>query len=1064
MAFRTSSLPALAIAVAALAVSLPVSAASPALGKVACGTSRSAREALFLHDQRMLRKPDFGPVAQSVPGAVRKVGEIAVIEATPDIVAPANPFDLSRKQITITPSGSTFAVESGTIDAGAAISTPGTVLDLEDDDFSRIELPFEFPFYGTNYSRLYVQSDGNVTFIYPEASSTARSFSRVAGGPPNISPFFRDLDPSRGGRVLLQLEGDRLMVTWDQVPVFVETGTGSPQTFQVSLDSTGGIEFRYGSIVATDAVVGLFPGDLATTARAVDWSAAGAMSFDSSDILAEVFRAERAIDEYAIVHAFYRSQEDAYDSLIVFNDLDLDASRFSLAHAYTVRNDILGIGEFLFDYGRFFGSPKRLSAFVNMGAVSSYPPSPFAAIPGLPHSSLLTILAHEVGHRFLAYAPLADPESGEFSSSLLGRQFAHWSFFFNSQASVLEGNAIRDHGAEVSPRFETVAATQTFSALDQYLMGLLDASEVPATFLVKDPTAERSLGSTARSPEVGVTFDGVRQEIRIEDIIAAAGERRPGLMASQKHFRHALALVVEDADSPDEDTIRLLERLRTSWLTFVRLHLESRATVDTELVRMLHLSTWPAGGLINQASGRARVSISEPRDTDLVVNLDLQDAIATVPSTVSIAAGDTYAEFELRGLESGFTNLVADTNEAGYDRSVTRLSVREDVEGLTIQQEPLRTEVYGLAGSSIPNPLYYRVIDENRVPYSGVEVEYVASGVDAPSLVSSVTDHDGEVSTQWLLAASPAQQLLTVRLKDAPESLAHTTARVVPGLPEFNAAGVFNAASQEAACAAVAAADQPVESALPDSSEVNQSDGGDADQPVESALPDSPSIVCAGQGFAPGSLVTIQGSNLSFAAESADTLLVFGNPALPYLLGGTRVHVEGIAAPVVEVAPGAVTFQVPFQVQGLSMRVLVVTPYGRSTAVTLPASAAQPGIFPDRVRSGAEGAVVGSTPGSNLVPEAGGVLELSGTGLGAVSPTGRTGRPGLAQPPQQVVAEMTAWVDDQEAEVTFSGLSEFEAGVYVVRLDLPSELEPGDHSVRIAVGGTESNTVPFKSQ
>ena len=1043
MALRTSSFTALAIAAAALAVSLPVSAAPLALGKVACGTARSAREALFLHEQRMLRRPELAAVALSLPTPVRKIGEIAVIEATPDIVAPPNPFDLSRKQITITPSGSTFAVESSSIAAGTAISTPGMVLDLEDDDFSRIELPFEFPFYGTNYTRLYVQSDGNITFIYPEASSTERRFSRVAGGPPNISPFFRDLDPSRGGSVLLELQGDRLTVTWHQVPEWAEHGSGTPHTFQASLNSTGAIEFRYGAIEATtDAVVGVFPGDLGSPTEAVDWSAGETMSFESSALLAEVFRSDRSIDEYAIVHAFYRSMEDAYDSLIVFNDLDFDASRFSLAHAYTVRNYISGIGEPLFDYGRFFGSPERLSAFVNMGSLSDYPPSPFASIPGLPHGSMLTILAHEIGHRHLAYAAFVDPESGEISLDLLGRQNAHWSFFFNSQASVLEGNAIRDHGEGVSPRFETIAATQTYSELDQYLMGLLDASEVSAMFLVKDPTAARGLGSRGRSPEVGVTFDGVRQEIRIEDIIAAAGERRPGFMASQKHFRHAFALVVEDIDSPDEDTIRLLEQLRRSWLAFVRVHLGNRTTVNTELVRMLHLSTWPAGGLIKQSSGRARVSISEPRDTDLVVNLDSQDAIATVPSTVTIAAGDTYAEFETRGLESGFTNLVAATNEAGYDRSVTRLSVRESVEGLMIQQEARRAEVYGVAGSLIPSPLHYRVIDDNRVPYSGVEVEYVATGVDASTLDDSITDHNGEVSAQWLLAGSPTQQLLTVRLKDAPESLAHTMARAVPGLPEFNAAGVVNAASHEAACAAQAAVEQP----------------------VESASSDSPSIVCTGRGFAPGSLVTVRGSNLSFEAESADTLLVFGNPTLPFILGGTRVHVEGISAPVVEVTPQTLTFQVPFQVLGPSMRVLVVTPYGRSTPVTVPVSPAQPGIFPDRVRSGAKGAVVGSTPGSDLVPQAGGILELSVTGLGAVSPTGRTGRPGLSQPPQQVMAETTAWVDEQEANVTFSGLSEFEAGIYVVRLDLPSDLEPGDHSVRIAVDGAESNTVPFKSK
>ena len=58
-------------------------------------------------------------------------------------------------------------------------------------------------------------------------------------------------------------------------------------------------------------------------------------------------------------------------------------------------------------------------------------------------------------------------------------------------------------------------------------------------------------------------------------------------------------------------------------------------------MRMLHLSTWPAGGLLVGCSGSAQVMISESRDTDLVVNLRLDGAIAEVPSTVTIPAGES---------------------------------------------------------------------------------------------------------------------------------------------------------------------------------------------------------------------------------------------------------------------------------------------------------------------------------------------------------------------------------------------------------------------------------------
>ena len=61
------------------------------------------------------------------------------------------------------------------------------------------------------------------------------------------------------------------------------------------------------------------------------------------------------------------------------------------------------------------------------------------------------------------------------SRALLGRDEAHWSFFFASDASVMEGNDIEDLGGGV---FRTVGAVSRYSALDQYAMGLRAESSV----------------------------------------------------------------------------------------------------------------------------------------------------------------------------------------------------------------------------------------------------------------------------------------------------------------------------------------------------------------------------------------------------------------------------------------------------------------------------------------------------------------------------------------------------------------------------------------------------------
>ena len=1005
------------IAVLALGSALPVGAAPLFTDKVACGAPHTAAESLFLHQQRILHQPWTARAQEEVAAGSYDDGDIAVIEASQHLIAPANPIDLSNQKVTITPGEDGFTVSTSALMFDVASAERGLPVSLDDDDFALVELPFSFPYFGETYDYAFVHSDGNLTFIWPEPSSTARNFSRAVGGLPRIAPLFRDLDPSRGGKVRFESLADKVIVTWYQVPVFVSEGTGDVQTFQVELASSGTIEFRYGSLTADGAVVGIMPGDASSVADVVDWSSTTAGSFASDHILAEVFSSESLLDEFAVAQAFFSTHEDVYDQLIFVNDLDFDASESSLAHAWPVRNEVRGINQTMGSFGRYLGSPRRLSGFVNMGSFENYPASPYSPIPGFPTNSMLTILAHEIGHRFLAYPEFIDPATDTSSTAILGRDLAHWSFFFHTNASVLEGNAIRDNGIGESPRFVTYAATQTYSLLDQYLMGLVPASEVLAMFLVENPTGAPGLGAPGRSPQTGVSFDGIRKEVLIDHIIEAEGERRPDTSVSQRHFRHAFALVVEDASDDNSEAIAKMNLLRRGWLQFSRLHLESKATMTTELVKMLHLSTWPAGGVISDATGKARVEISEARDTDLTVSLTLDEAIATVPATVTIPAGSVDVEFEISGLEAGVTTLKAHTSESGYDEAVTRLNVRAEVAGLSLERRH-QEQLYGAAGLDVSRPLRYRVRDENLVPYSGIEVLFGVSPTSAPSIPSASTDADGEVSASWQLGALPGEYEVTASLTGDPDQKVVTQAEAVTQAPTLDLATAVNAASLEAPA--------------------------------------------TGQGFAPGSLVTIGGSGLALETLSADALLASGNLSLPDLLGGAQVAVGGLAAPLLRVEPTKVTFQVPFDIQGSSTHVVMSTRYGRTEVITLPVSPTQPGLFPDRARAGSTGSVLGATPGTSELPQAGGLLEIQGTGLGQVDPSGRTGFAGQLAPVQDVVATTRAWIDGSEADVEASKLSVLEAGVYVVLVDLPDTLAPGEHKVKIEVGGRESNEVTFQ--
>jgi hypothetical protein len=115
--------------------------------------------------------------------------------------------DLSAQSFIIPDDGSASLFEAFTLAGPADLSyrrfrfeprqTPSDLISLGDDGFVEVVFPtgFNFPLAGRPYDRMFVNSNGNVTFDSSDVS-WIESVPRFLGGFPRIAPFWDDLNPS----------------------------------------------------------------------------------------------------------------------------------------------------------------------------------------------------------------------------------------------------------------------------------------------------------------------------------------------------------------------------------------------------------------------------------------------------------------------------------------------------------------------------------------------------------------------------------------------------------------------------------------------------------------------------------------------------------------------------------------------------------------------------------------------------------------------------------------------------------------------------------------------------
>ena len=580
------------------------------------------------------------------------VGNVAVVVDNGSIVLPAtpnSPIDFALPtNIVFTPSGGQFDVAFAAPSFDAALGSP---LTLGDDDTVEVPLGFAFPFLGATYTSVWVNSDGNVTFGAGDVEKARRDAARLIGGPPRVAPLLSDLDPSAGGSISARVDADRVVVTWSAVPEYF---LGNANTFQVTLEANGTITLAYQSLDAQNGVIGVAEGNDQGPFNEIDLTGDLPGTFAAGAIFEEfTFEQGTVVDVLELSNEFYRNHRDDFDFLAIFTDfiVDLDTA---FAFEFNVKNETQGIGLSPdLDSTPEFGSAGELESIVMMNRIGVYwpdagkmvdPPIQMFAFPGgasllgppgaarlsrrarwfgtsagdfgfhggysLALNSAMSIMGQEVGHRWAATVPFVHPVTGigPDSFDLLGRQLAHWSFFFNvsvpssqfggdPRASSMEGNAIVDFGGNFglcrNPG-ETFFLTERnelvdgYTNLDQYILGLRPASDVGPFWYVDQPTR----------PFSGISFEDIREAPAVDDVgicgtrvnltvqniqdFPGVGPRVPAIgdevdhdasgAAQPDHKTMAFILLVQQGTprSPAHAAaISQLDTLRRTWHTYV---------------------------------------------------------------------------------------------------------------------------------------------------------------------------------------------------------------------------------------------------------------------------------------------------------------------------------------------------------------------------------------------------------------------------------------------------------------------------------------------------------------
>lgn len=250
-----------------------------------------------------------------------------------------------------------------------------------------------------------------------------------------------------------------------------------------------------------------------------------------------------------VAKEYFKTHNDTVDFLVMLSTFDYAMPDATTQGFYTaVKNDTLGINQAQFDNSAQFGSNSKLQGTVDMGNATALAANLYGDI----FDQTLTVLSHELAHRFGAYVRYKKPDNS-LSTALLGKDNAHWSYLLDSQGSVMYGNGWQDNG---DGTFTSISKQNAYSQLDLYLLGMIPKEQVPPMLLINNPAIDAT-----KLPFLGDTISGTATTVNINDIVGAEGDRVPSSATSPKQFNIGFILLTRSGDSIGSDT-QAIETLR----------------------------------------------------------------------------------------------------------------------------------------------------------------------------------------------------------------------------------------------------------------------------------------------------------------------------------------------------------------------------------------------------------------------------------------------------------------------------------------------------------------------